>query len=515
MTGDQSGFRPSRLRLLVLLVLGATAAAAALLVVRENQVRRQVFTKTLQEITTAGQQSFFAFVRPVRRGLNLVREYDRNGTLEWSDPAALEQRFLPLLQIDDESPFASLSLISATGDEYVLRRGVEGWDSTHSTDGSLGLRATDWYAGALDLDSEGELFWTELDSEAQHPAAAVTAAISWVADAGSGRPHVAALGIDAASFQSFMDELPVTGNGLALLPADDGSVLWFSSDSAGLIEPKQFARFLGSPDGRTALIDRTLEAWRAADWTTAEPLRVRHDGEVWWFLFAAHADEAVRRIGFLVPRRDLAAKLEVVTDPWAYALFGVIAVAMLALIRLAFGYRRRLIELAGGTGHSGASEEQLRALIARGESERLEFKSTLRWNLKSNKPGREIELAWLKTVVAFMNSRGGTLIIGVHDDGTAVGTEADGFRNDDKYLLHFNNLINKHVGLEYGRYLSFDLRPLDGKKLLVVDCRRAKEPAFLRLDEDEDFYVRIGPASRKLSLRKTLEHLQAAKGRRG
>ena len=223
----------------------------------------------------------------------------------------------------------------------------------------------------------------------------------------------------------------------------------------------------------------------------------------------------MRRIGFLVPRRDLAAKLAVVTDPWAYALFGVIAVAMLALIRLAFGYRRRLIELAGGAGHSGASEEQLRALIAGGESERLEFKSTLRWNLKSNKPGREIELAWLKTVVAFMNSRGGTLIIGVHDDGSVLGTEADRFRNDDKFLLHFNNLINKHVGLEYGRYLSFDLRPLDGKKLLVVDCRRAKEPAFLRVDEDEDFYVRIGPASRKLSLRKTLEHLQATKGGRG
>jgi hypothetical protein len=515
MASADSTFRPSRLRLLVLLVLGATVAAAVLLVVRENQVRRQVFTETLQEITSAGQASFLSFVRPVRRGLDLVREYDRNGTLEWSDPAALEQRFLPLLQIDEESPFASLGLVSAMGHEYLLRRGEEGWIGSHAVDGSLGLRSSDWYAGALDLESERELFWTELDHEAQHPAAAVTAAISWVADGGSGRPHVAALGIDAASFQSFLDELPVTANGLALLPADDGSVLWFSSDSAGLIEPKQFARFLGSPDGRTALIDRTLEAWRAADWTTAEPLRVRHDGEVWWFLFAAHPDDAVRRVGFLAPRRDLAARLQMVTDPWAYALFGVIALAVLALIRLAFGYRRRLIELAGGAGHSKDSEQQLRALIADGESERLEFKSTLRWNLKTNKPGREIELAWLKTIVAFMNSRGGTLVIGVNDDGSALGTEADGFRNDDKYLLHFNNLINKHVGLEYGRYLSFDLRPLDGKKLLVVDCRRAKEPAFLRLDEEEDFYVRIGPASRKLSLRKTLEHLQAAKGRRG
>ena len=103
-------------------------------------------------------------------------------------------------------------------------------------------------------------------------------------------------------------------------------------------------------------------------------------------------------------------------------------------------------------------------------------------------------------------------MIGVHDDGTVEGIGSDGFRNEDKYLLHFNNLIHKHVGLEFARYLSFALRPLGGEKILVVDCRPSKDPAFLKLGDEEYFYVRMGPASRKLPLGKTLEYLKERRG---
>lgn len=56
-------------------------------------------------------------------------------------------------------------------------------------------------------------------------------------------------------------------------------------------------------------------------------------------------------------------------------------------------------------------------LIHRGESERLEFKSTLRWNLHTDSKDKRIEHAVLKTIAAFLNTQGGTLLIGVEDDG--------------------------------------------------------------------------------------------------
>ena len=58
----------------------------------------------------------------------------------------------------------------------------------------------------------------------------------------------------------------------------------------------------------------------------------------------------------------------------------------------------------------------------------------------------------LKTINAFQNSAGGTLIIGVEDDGNILGLEDDynSFNNKgrDGFLLHFDNIIIKNLGKE-------------------------------------------------------------------
>ena len=92
--------------------------------------------------------------------------------------------------------------------------------------------------------------------------------------------------------------------------------------------------------------------------------------------------------------------------------------------------------------------DAVKQMIAVGESDLLEFKSTVRTNLHTGKPGKEIELAWLKSVVAFCNTEGGTILIGVNDKGQILGLEADNFQNDDKCLLHIQNLIGEHVGID-------------------------------------------------------------------
>jgi putative two-component system response regulator len=155
--------------------------------------------------------------------------------------------------------------------------------------------------------------------------------------------------------------------------------------------------------------------------------------------------------------------------------------------------------------------ERLRSLIDRGENDQLEMKSTLRWNLKANRPGKEIENAWLKTVIAFLNTDGGILLIGVEDDGNVLGLEPDHFPNSDKYLLHVNNLIRDRIGMEVTQRIKFELKPLDGKDILCIQCLPSPEPAFLKNDRDEEFYVRMGPGSRKLTSRETLRYMNDRK----
>ena len=85
------------------------------------------------------------------------------------------------------------------------------------------------------------------------------------------------------------------------------------------------------------------------------------------------------------------------------------------------------------------AEVDVNELIAKGESSTVEFKSSLRRNLHTNQNDRIVELAVLKTVAAFLNSRdGGTLIIGVSDDHKPVGIEVDAFKNEDRMGLHLS-----------------------------------------------------------------------------
>lgn len=144
-------------------------------------------------------------------------------------------------------------------------------------------------------------------------------------------------------------------------------------------------------------------------------------------------------------------------------------------------------------------------LLSAGESEKLEFKSTLRWNLIADKPDKAIENSALKTIVAFLNTEGGILLVGVKDDGTVLGFEKDQFLNEDKFLLHFAGLINDRIGTQYIEHIQWGLKALNGKKILRVDCKPSSTPAFLK-GNGEEFYVRNGPSSILLSTSEVLEY---------
>jgi predicted HTH transcriptional regulator len=148
-----------------------------------------------------------------------------------------------------------------------------------------------------------------------------------------------------------------------------------------------------------------------------------------------------------------------------------------------------------------------KALIEEGENDRVEFKSTLRWNLKTGRAEKVIEKSWLKSIVAFLNTEGGTLLIGVKDNGEILGTEADQFENEDKYMLHVNNLIREHIGLEFVNFIRFHLVPIEGRKVLIFRCESSPAAVFFKYGKNEEFYVRVGPGNRRLSTSEVLSYV--------
>jgi hypothetical protein len=163
--------------------------------------------------------------------------------------------------------------------------------------------------------------------------------------------------------------------------------------------------------------------------------------------------------------------------------------------------RRRLM------GPVLSPEERINQIIGQGENDRTEFKSTLRWSLKENKIDHGVEIAWLKTIAAFLNSDGGRLVVGVDDKGVPLGFEPDGFENEDKYLLHVNNRLQQHIGAEHAANVRFGLYPAGAVKVLLVECSPALKPVFLIDGGQESFYVRAGPGTRKLTMSQMLAYV--------
>lgn len=97
---------------------------------------------------------------------------------------------------------------------------------------------------------------------------------------------------------------------------------------------------------------------------------------------------------------------------------------------------------------AGAPDFVLSQILTKGESEAVKFKSTLRTNLHTGSQDPRMELAVLKTLAGFLNTNGGTLIVGISDDGSPVGIESDGFPNEDKMALHLVNIIKSRMGIQ-------------------------------------------------------------------
>ncbi len=101
-------------------------------------------------------------------------------------------------------------------------------------------------------------------------------------------------------------------------------------------------------------------------------------------------------------------------------------------------------------------------LIQQGESDRLEFKSTLQWDVRQNRVNKKLHLSVLKTIAAFLNSDGGTLIIGVEDDGNIYGLEKDlhsmNKGNLDKFERHLVQLVVNNIGTRFLPYCKLALQ---------------------------------------------------------
>ena len=152
----------------------------------------------------------------------------------------------------------------------------------------------------------------------------------------------------------------------------------------------------------------------------------------------------------------------------------------------------------------------LASRIKHGETAGLEFKSNLRWNIHKSAFDKEIENAALKAIVAFCNTDGGELFIGVGDDGSILGVENDRFSNSDKFLLHLRNLLMHRVVPSIVPYVDYKMVTVEGRAICQVLCKPSNKAVWFQPDKKspEQFFVRSGPSSTELMPREAVEYIR-------
>ena len=167
--------------------------------------------------------------------------------------------------------------------------------------------------------------------------------------------------------------------------------------------------------------------------------------------------------------------------------------------RMASVVREAWQVLRGNQPSPPARPLSIAELIAEGENGAVEFKSTLRTNLHTGQTDERMQLSVLKTIAGFLNNRGGTLLIGVSDDGSALGLAADNFQNDDKMGLHLISLVKDRIGDVYLPYVHPHFQDQDGVTVLAVRCEAGPRPAFVKDGLAQRFFVRGGNSTAELA----------------
>ena len=150
-------------------------------------------------------------------------------------------------------------------------------------------------------------------------------------------------------------------------------------------------------------------------------------------------------------------------------------------------------------------------LITNGEGQFVEFKSSILWDYRQEKMNKNLSIPILKNVVAFMNTAGGTLLVGINDDGQVLGLDADfGVMkkpNADGFELIFNNAFNQMIGTEFRHFVQLSFPKIEGKTICLIAVQPSTSPIYFRHQDKEEFYIRAGNASQPLPVSKVTTYI--------
>ncbi len=218
------------------------------------------------------------------------------------------------------------------------------------------------------------------------------------------------------------------------------------------------------------------------------------------------------QMDFIFSRLMASLSGETLTLTIGYGVLGGLLGVIFALMTARLAEQNRLVHtLTHELGNS------IHSIIAGGETARVEFKSSFRWDNKARKVNKALELGVLKTLAGFMNAQGGTLLIGVSDDGQILG-QADDYvtlkkRDQDGFEQAIMTAVATAMGTQYTSLMQLVFHQLDGQDICQVIVSPAMRPVYFRQGKERRFYLRSGTSTRELNIQEGVDYIRSRYGR--
>lgn len=231
---------------------------------------------------------------------------------------------------------------------------------------------------------------------------------------------------------------------------------------------------------------------------------------IYWFEYS-HTPFSLPLFLEILTERFLASfSFHMLTMGGLFILFGSILGLFSGLIWIRLKKKDKLIN-----AQKRLLQKDIHQLIENGENDSVEFKSSIRYDYFRKETNRDLELVIAKTIVGFMNAKGGILILGVDDDGNILGLEKDyktlKHKNRDGYEREIFRIVSTQIGHEscFNNHISFYV--VKEKEICVIDIEASKAPVYVNDGTETTFYVRTGNATYPLTVKETVDYLKTQK----
>lgn len=150
-------------------------------------------------------------------------------------------------------------------------------------------------------------------------------------------------------------------------------------------------------------------------------------------------------------------------------------------------------------------------LIKNGESESVEFKSSLIWDYQMSQANKKLMgMIIARTISSFMNFNGGVLLVGVDNKKKILGLEKDLallHGTTDNFELHLTNIINSHLGKTKRTLVSIRFEKIEDKQIAALIIKKSNRPVYMKCEGKTEFFIRSGNSSQPLDMSEVPEYI--------